>query len=305
MANVPTASNSVDDSIPTGVNAALVKVLRDLTVMQPLCVFDPMVQGEGAAKVYPRVSSTLATTTITTGATEADAVDAQEFTTDNVTITATMKALFVTLSKMAAFTSKANLEQEIGTEIGRAVQTAIDTSLAALLGGFSTSYGVTTLDLTADEFMRAVVAYNSAAKEAAGRKVFVGHHKHFEAVTRQAISGVGFGGAGFVQLPGVMEMFAGSGAGMGYQGNFLGVPWILSGNAPTANVGADRAGAIITMPSGPSNVDGALILRMGMPQYQSVPAIGTRQVADIHSGFVPYGVGELNDSLGVTVLTDA
>ncbi len=175
-------------------------------------------------------------------------------------------------------------------QLGRALGDKLDIDICALLSGFSTSVGATTVDLSLANILDAI--YNLEVNDTAGLGSIVAVlHPRQTADIRtelEADQAVIYSGKSDSNL---------TKAQAGWFGNWFGIDFYQSTNVATANAGADRAGGIFIR-------DYAL----GMVQKWTAK-VEVMRWAPIR-GFVlvahaMYGVGEVEDLAGVAVVTDA
>ena len=175
-------------------------------------------------------------------------------------------------------------------QLGRAMGDKLDVDICALFSGFSTGVGATTVNIALTTFLDAI--YNLEVADAAGLGGLVGvlHPRQiadlrteFEADTAAIYMGAGTSSINKSQA--------------GYFGSWFGIDVFTSTNIPLANANADRAGGIFVR-------DYAL----GMVQKWAAK-VETMRWAPIRGWVLVvsamYGVGEIEDSAGVNVITDA
>ena len=178
-------------------------------------------------------------------------------------------------------------------QMGNAVAQKIDVDICALLAGFGTAVGGSGTNLSLANIFSAI--YTLELANAPGPYVGVLHPVQI-ADLRTAVeassSGIFTGGS---VRGGSGEI--GTNEDTGFFGNFMGIDWYQSTNVPTANSAADRAG-------------GAFSKNYALGMVQKWPAkTEIMRWAPIR-GFVVvvssmYGVGEIVDSAGVEITTDA
>lgn len=173
-------------------------------------------------------------------------------------------------------------------QLGRALGDKLDVDICALFSGFSTSVGTTTVDIALSNLLDAI--YNLEVNDAAGLGSLVGVlHPRQSADIRTELEADA--ASIYVGKAEPMKAMA------GYFGSWFGIDIFQSTNVPTANAAADRAGGIFVR-------DYAL----GMAQKWAAK-VETMRWAPIRGWVLVatamYGVGEIEDSAGVGVVTDA
>lgn len=177
-------------------------------------------------------------------------------------------------------------------QLGRALADKIDVDITALLAGFSSSVGTTTNDLTLANILSAI--YTLEAADAP--KPFVGvFHPVQISDMRTALetnANSPFQSQGI--QAGTNELGP---SGIGYAGEWFGIPLYHSTNVPTANGGDDRAGGIFSVNYALGMVEkwASKIVPMYWPPLRAWVLTATAN----------YGVFEIEDSAGVAVVTDA
>lgn len=211
-------------------------------------------------------------------------------TSTSVTITASEIGIQATITDVLDVSDIPAAQPARLRQLGRALADKLDVDITALLSGFSTSVGATGVDLSLANVLDAI--YNLEVNDAAGLGALVGVlHPRQTADIRtelEADTAVIYNGKSDSSI---------AKANAGYFGNWFEIDFYQSTNVATANAGADRAGAIFV-----SNY------ALGMVQKWTA-RVETMRWAPIR-GFVlvataMYGVGEVEDSAGVAVVTDA
>ena len=173
-------------------------------------------------------------------------------------------------------------------QLGRAIGDKLDVDICALFSGFSTSVGSTTVNIALSDLLDAI--YNLEVNDAAGLGALVGVlHPRQTADIRTELE---------ADAASIYVGTAKPGKAMaGYFGNWFDIDIFQSTNVPTANAAADRAGGVFVR-------DYAL----GMAQKWAAK-VETMRWAPIRGWVLVatamYGVGEVEDSAGVGVVTDA
>jgi hypothetical protein len=234
------------------------------------------------------------------GMTEGTAVGNTAIGTDNAQATAGTvgQAASVTDELQAAMVADAT--DTVSGVLGRAVAEKIETDHAALYGGFSNVVGSTGTDFTVLQY---VAALNGLlVREATGQVHVVLHPQQI--LDLQAGSGNTPGGiltslassSNFYANPnmdtGIMNDLTNL---SGYQGSLLGANIYTTTAVPSANAGADRAGAcFVTDALGRYEVWGP---RVEAQRNAFLPGTGL-------VGTARYGVIEIRDAWGTSIITD-
>lgn len=169
----------------------------------------------------------------------------------------------------------------------QAVADKRDTDLAALLGGFSSVVGATTVNLSEANLLAAMTTLASAD---APRPYVIVLHPQQVGDLRAALSTT----TGVVQSNTSPDTLGGTGAGLEF--TYYGFPIYATTNVPQATAGADWAGAMFARGNALARVDKRPI-RIRPQRDESLRATEFNITS-------VYGQGELVDSWGVTILTD-
>lgn len=181
---------------------------------------------------------------------------------------------------------------------------AVTTAIAALASGFSNSVGTSGVDLSVDDFYDAI--FQLEESNVNGQLLAVLHPvqvSNLQASLRLE------GGANQYKAA-TQEML--DAKGQGFAGSFAGVEIFKSSKVATANAGADRAGmmvgagAIGFAAGAPTaiNTFGGYVVPAGtlvMTEFERAAKAGLQSI--VSSAF--FGVAELQDAMGVGIITDA
>lgn len=308
MAN-ETTSDSSNDVTPSLVNNQIVLVFREANVLTNMVHTVDLTSSPALTLNVPKLATTLAMTSISTGANEADAVANTSISTDVVALTAASKSCYVTLSDILRDSSTVNLPAMIAGELGRTMATDVETSLAALLGGHTNTVGSSGVDLTAADIRAAIAAFRINALEHAERGVIMLHPQQIADLEADLMSGSGASLSQVFSRLDVASLFggeAGSSVLGNYVGHFMNVPVFQSALVPLDGASANRCGAIFARVDGANSPACAYGLAWKwMPEVSFADAAVNRQNASVWRGRLAYGVAEINDSLGVSIITDA
>ena len=177
-------------------------------------------------------------------------------------------------------------------QLGRSIGDKVDVDITALFEAFSTDVGSTTVDLTLANLLSAI--YTLEAANAPKPYVGVLHPVQISDMRTALETNANspFQSQGI--QAGTNELGP---AGNGFAGSWFGLPLYFSTNVPTATAGADRAGGIFSANYALGMVEkwASKLVPMYWPPIRGWVLVATAN----------YGVFEIEDSAGVTVLTDA
>lgn len=211
-------------------------------------------------------------------------------TTTKITITASEIGIQATVTDVLEVSDIPAAHGARLRQLGRALGDKMDVDITALFSGFSSSVGTTTVDITLANLLDGIYTLEAADAASLGPLVAVLHPRQ-TADLRTELEGnnaVIYDGRSDSDL---------SKAQAGYFGSWFGIDIFQSTNVPTANAAADRAGGLFVRN-----------YALGMVKKWDA-RVETLRWAPIR-GFVlvataMYGVGEVEDSAGVAVITDA
>jgi len=286
FATNPTTTSTFDDvSYSAIITDEVLEALMAIVVTpQLLNRYDIMGQATKAVKIPKADKFTAAAVS------EGTELTNTALTTTSVTITASEIGIQATITDVLDVSDISSAQGARLKQLGRALADKVDIDICALLSGFSTSVGGTGVNLSLTNVLDAI--YNLEVADAAGLGALVGVlHPRQTADIRTEIEADGTGVYDSKTDADLSKSQA------GFFGNWMDINFYQSTNVATANVGADRAGAIFVN-------DYAL----GMVEKWSARVEAMRW-APIR-GFVlvataMYGVGEVEDLAGVAVTTDA
>lgn len=220
-------------------------------------------------------------------------------TSTSVTITTSEIAFQATITDVLDLSDITSAQMARLRQIGRALADKMDVDVTALLSGFSTGVGATGVNLSLDNILDAIYTIEANDAGDLGGLVFLGHTRQVgdvrlalknvqTATTANTDHSIRFGSGETGKL------------GRAENGNFgewFNVNFFQSTNVPTANAGADRAGALFVR-------DYALGM---VSQYASriEPMRWPPIRGWVFTASASYGVGEIEDKAGVAVTTDA
>ena len=227
--------------------------------------------------------------------------------TDNsADITIARFALRREISDLANMTDSVGLTVErLAADMVGGYEMAVTNSICDVIDGFTTTAGTSGVDLSVDDFFSALFSLEQANVPTPYVAVL-----HPVQVTDLQSSIRGEGGA-LQYIAATQDMLAAK--GQGFAGSFLGVDIFKSSKVPTANAGADRAGAMmgygaVGMAEGSvrpiAALGGALQFPAGTViavEYERTSATALTSI----TGNAYFGVAKLQDAMGVSVISDA
>lgn len=286
FATNPTTTSTFDDvSYSAIITDEVLDALMATVVTPPLLDnYDIMGSASKAVKIPKADKFTAAA--LTEGTETANTA----LTSTSVTITAAEIGIQATITDVLEVSDIPAAHGARLRQLGRALADKLDVDICALLSGFSTTVGATTVDITLSVLLDAI--YNLEVNDAASLGALVGVlHPRQTADLRtelEADAAVIYEGKSDSTL---------AKAQAGYFGSWFGIDVYQSTNVATATAGADRAGGIFVR-------DYAL----GMVQKWTAKVEAMRW-APIRGWVLVatamYGVGEVEDLAGVKVVTDA
>jgi hypothetical protein len=202
------------------------------------------------------------------------------------------------------------LEEEASRLAGMIYEKA-ETDVIALLDDFTDTAGSSGVDIDVSVFLTALYKLEENEPE----------HENFVALLdieqirtlRADLTSNGSNADGIVwntQADASVVNFLADGARNGYKGSLLGVPMFQL--APslrlTANAGADVVGSLVCrgegVPGMPGSLNGAAVFVEGHPIRYLVDVDASKRMIEL-IGIWEYGVAELRDAHGVSIITDA
>lgn len=242
--------------------------------------------GGARAATFPKYGA-LAKANLTEGT---DYTATQELDPSSVTVTATEKGVQGVITDLAAHAlanpnSAAAFMQDVARNHIRALMTGFDTDIMALFASLDVVKGSTGSDLTNANILAAVQAAASANLP----RPWVGilHPQQWADLVTEASSPLVAAAAQGVAQDFYRNYFIGS---------FYGVEWYVSSNVPTANAGADRAGALLS-----AEAIGAVWAWMPRMRVTRDESLRGEEVITTCA----YGVGEIDGTMGIGIVTDA
>ena len=227
-------------------------------------------------------------------ATEGAEVTNTALSSDVVTLTAAEIAVQITVTDVLELSDIPAAKGARLRTLGRSLADKLDVDICALLDNFTTVVGTTTVNLSLANMTD--VVFNLEVNNAMGNGAPVGvFHPRQTADLREAIDAEA--GVAYSNTAGLGASALGFGPSPGYFGNWFGIPIWQSTNVATANAGADRGGAVFIAGYALGLVQkwAAKVETMRWPPIRGY----------VVTAHMNYGVGEIQDLAGISVITDA
>lgn len=215
--------------------------------------------------------------------TEGTDMSATEVSTSSVTITVGEVGSQVVLTDMAAF-GAGNPAQELGTVLGNAIATKMDKDLIALFDGFSSSIGTAGAEITVADLFKAAATLR--ANKATGQYSAVLHPYQAYQLKANLTNTFANPNGGDLQNEAMRNGFVGSIAGIN-----------IYESANISVDGSDDAKGAVFAPE-------ALAIAMKRDFNIETERNASLRAWELNATAV-YGVGELDDSYGVEILSDS
>lgn len=295
MANETTTSTMDDVYFASWVNDAILDEIRPLNVSRQFFV----VEGKHSSKSFDWPKQ--ADPGVAAAIVEATGLSNTALSDTKATATADQVGIMATVTD---FSSEISVIDELGQFSGvlaRSVAEKYETDMAALYGGFSNVTGVSGSDLTAKQFLQALSALE--VRDTQGSVVAVLHPVQTGDIRADIVPT--FDAEGTTRTPrSGREYFDGGNDSSvvtptfeGRVGSLYGIPIWHTSLVATANAGADRAGAVFVR----NLCLGMYEIRAPRTELQRDASLpGTEIVVTAN-----YGVAEIRDEWGQSIITDA
>jgi hypothetical protein len=283
-----TTTTSYNDTVYSAIIADMVlDALMAHVVTPPLTKhFDLRNQASKAVNI-PKADKFTAS-----GLTEGVEIANTSLTTGVATLTAAETGIMATVTDVLEVSDIPAAHGARLRQLGRALADKVDVDITALLDNFTSTVGTTTSDLTLANILSAIFTLEAA--DAPKPFVSVLHPVQVSDLR----SGLNSASNAPYRSEGIRSGTNELGpAGNGYAGEWFGLPTYFSTNVPLANSSADRGGAVFSVNYAIGMVEkwAAKIVPMYWPPIRGWVLVATAM----------YGVGEIEDSAGVSVITDA
>jgi len=215
--------------------------------------------------------------------TEGTDMSATQVSTSSISVTVAEVGAQVFLTDLAAM-GAGNPADELGTVLGNAIATKMDTDVIGLFDGFSTSLGATTTELTAAYLFQAAATLR--ANKAPGRLVGVFHPYQVYALKANLTNTFANPNGGDLQNEAMRT---------GYVGTIAGIDIFESANV-TVDGSGDAKGAVFAPE--------AMAMAMKRDFNLEPERDASNRGFELNATAI-YGVGELDDAYGVEMYFDA
>lgn len=282
----PTTTSTFDDPIYSAIITDEVKAALMAVVVTPALLDHYNLAGQASKAVKITKADKFTAAAVAEG-TE---LDNTALTSTSVTGTASEIGIMATITDVLEVSDIPSAHGARLQQLGRALGDKMDIDICALMSGFSSGVGTTTVDITLANILDAI--YTLEVADAAGLGSLVGvFHPRQTADLRAELE------ADAASIYTNTSPNSLSKAMNGYFGSWFGVDIFQSTNVPTANVGADRAGGIFVRNYALGMVEkwGARVETMRWAPIRGFVLVATAM----------YGVFEIEDAAGVAVTTDA
>ena len=282
MANETTLTSANDLTYAALINESVIDYARASIVIAPL-VRQFSLEGRAGRVLDVPVWGSVSAGAVNEGTDLSNSA----LSTDKVTLTAGEVGVMITVTDLLAESDiLANLD-EYAQQLGLAVADKIDADLAALFAALNSAgaVGSTGVNLTDDNFLEAL--YTLEAADAPKPYHCMLHPRQWVDLRADIVTstGVPYGASAAQEI-----------VNSGFAGVLFGVNVYQTTNVPTANTGADRAGAMFS-----SEALGIVTKWPARTELQRDASLRATEIVVTAC----YGVGELVDAFGVPIITDA
>lgn len=233
------------------------------------------------------------------------AVSNTALTETNANITVARRALQYSISDLASLTDSVGLNvQRLAQSMVGSAQMTFQTLLTDVTDGFTSTVGTSGVDMTVDDFFSAQFTLTLASVP--GPYICILHPRQLADLQSSLRAEAGPN----QYVAATQDML--SIKGQGFSGMFNGVDIFVSSKVPTANAGADRAGgmfgygAVGYAEGSPFATVGAagIVAPAGTPIVVEFERDASSALTKIIGNYY-VGVAKLQDSMGVSIITDA
>lgn len=295
MSNETTSTTLTTQILTELIQAEIGPAIRNGSIMYPLMKIADisMVPTKTASFQFAAGASASAIT-------EGTAVSNSAWTLTEATIAATQVGVKVELMDLGVRSTVADIVSVVSQDLAAACMDNFDTAAAALLAGFSNTVGTSGSNLTIAQMIIAVTTLKINAKGLANNAVFALYPQQVGDLQTEVVNASnGLAPAlSRENLVAIMGDTVNSAVLSSQAGSFMGIPVLQSNAVPDDASGANSDGAIFCAGS----ALGAAI--KWMPEIEMQRGVSNGQNSTNILATMAYGVGELRDSLGVTISTD-
>ncbi len=285
-----TSTTTYNDAVYTAIiTDQVIDALMAAVVTPPMMDFYDLAGQASLAVDIPKAQSLTAS-----ALTEGTEVLNTAISSDKVTITAAEIGVQITVTDVLEMADIPAAHGARLRTLGRSLGDKLDVDITALYASFTNVVGSTTVNLALANLLDGI--YNLEVNNATAEGPFVGVlHPRQIADLRDAIDAES--GVAYSDVAGPRASVLGPGGGPGFFGSWYGIPFWTSTNVPTANSGNDRAGAIFVSGYALGLVQkwAAKVEVMRWPPIRGF----------VVTAHMNYGVGEIQDLAGTSVITDA
>ena len=281
-------ANEAKASVLTELYANIVQsalyTMNEKTIIRPLVRNYDMSGTPGLTAqvpIYPSVSA----------AAIADGTDLANvaFDTSSKTITASEIGVMVELTDLAAEGANDDVAAAIGRQLGAAMAEKVDTDLAGLFGGFSTSLGTGDTEITADMIFQAAATLRTNNADQNGGYVCLLHPFQAYQLKKQLTN------VGAAAMSHALSDVGNGALRDGFVGRIAGVDIFESNVITGASAGA-YVGAVMSQ-----DALGYMVKRSMRIETERNASKRSLEIV----GTMAYGVSELFDSYGIGLVADA
>jgi hypothetical protein len=233
------------------------------------------------------------------------AVSNTALTETNANITVARRALQYSISDLANLTDSVGLNvQRLAQSMVGSAQMTFQSLLCDVTDGFTSTVGTSGVDMTVDDFFSAQFTLTLASVP--GPYICILHPRQLADLQSSLRAEAGPN----QYVAATQDML--NIKGQGFSGMFNGVDIFVSSKVPTANAGADRAGgmfgygAVGYAEGSPFAITGAggIVAPAGTPIVVEFERDASSALTKIIGNYY-VGVAKLQDSMGVSIITDA
>jgi len=284
----PSTTTTYNDTVYSAIIADIVLDALMATVVTPPLMRHFDLRGQASKAVDIPKADKFTAAALTEGTEVANTA----LTTGVATLTAAEIGIMATVTDVLEVSDIPAAHGARLRQLGRSLGDKLDVDITALLDNFSSVVGSTTVDLTLANILSAIFTLEAADAPKPFTAVF---HPVQVADLRSGLnsaSNAPYRSEGI--RSGTNELGP---AGNGFAGEWFGLPVHFSTNVATVNAAADRGGAVFSVNYALGMVEkwAAKIVPMYWPPIRGWVLVATAM----------YGVGEIEDSAGVSVITDA
>jgi len=277
------ATSSVLSELYSNIVQSALFTLNEQTVIRPLFRNYDMSGTPGLTAQVP-IYPSVAAAAVNDGADLANTA----FNTTSKTITASEVGVMVELTDLAAESANEDVAAAIGRQIGSAMAEKVDTDLAALFSGFSTSLGTGDTEITADLIFQAAATLRTNNADQNGGYVCLLHPFQAYQLKKQLTN------AGATMSHSLSDV-GNNALRDGFIGKIAGVDIFESNVVTGASAGA-YVGAVMSQ-----DALGYMVKRNMRIETERNASKRSLEIV----GSMAYGVSELFDSYGVGLVADA